>query len=115
MRISDWSSDVCSSDLKVEAGLYFDTAMHIDPSGEIVFKYRKVHPAAVLSLEKIYFRYGTRFDTSALDGWRAGIGTCYDMGFPETARCLAANGAEQLIAPYPPSPKHRFQDRLRHE
>lgn len=98
---------------QVEAGLYFDTAMHIDPAGEIIFKYRKVHPAAVRSLEKIYFRYGTRFDTYRLDGWRVGIGICYDMGFPETARCLAANGAELLIAPYATSRTHMFQEVLR--
>src|ERR1700738_3165829 len=33
-------------------GLYYDPAMLIDPDGEIVGKYRKVHPAALLSLEK---------------------------------------------------------------
>lgn len=98
---------------KVEAGLYFDTAMHIDPAGEIVFKYRKVHPAAVHSLEKIYFRYGTRFDTYKLADWRVGIGICYDMGFPETARCLAVSGAELLLAPYATSRVNMFQEVLR--
>ena len=98
---------------KVEAGLYFDTAMHLDAQGEIVFKYRKVHPAGVLSLEKLYFRYGTRFDTYALDDWRVGIGICYDMGFPETARCLTMNGAELLIAPYATSRINMFQEVLR--
>lgn len=98
---------------KVEAGLYFDTAMHINPAGNIVFKYRKTHPAGVRSLEKIYFRYGTRFDTYSLDDWRVGIGICYDMGFPETARCLAVNGAELLIAPYATSRVHMFQEMLR--
>ena len=33
----------------------YDTAMLINPQGEIAGKYRKVHPAALLSLEKIYF------------------------------------------------------------
>src|SRR5215471_13066821 len=42
-------------------GLYYDTAMLINPAGEIVAKYRKVHPAALLSLEKIYFRGGSSF------------------------------------------------------
>lgn len=98
---------------KEEAGLYFDTAMHIDRTGAIVFKYRKVHPAAVLSLEKIYFRYGTRFDTYSFEDWRVGIGICYDMGFPETARCLAVNGAELLIAPYATTRVNMFQEVLR--
>jgi len=98
---------------KVEAGLYFDTAMHIGPDGAITFKYRKVHPAGVLSLEKLYFRYGTRFDTYTLGEWRVGIGICYDMGFPETARALMANGAELLIAPYATSRVNMFQEVLR--
>jgi len=94
-------------------GLYYDTAFHIDASGEIRFRYRKTHPAAVLSLEKLYFRYGTRFDTYGMDEWRIGIGICYDMAFPETARCLAVNGAELLIAPYATSRTIMFQEVLR--
>lgn len=96
-----------------DAGLYFDTAMHITSDGEVAFKYRKVHPAGVLSLEKLYFRYGTRFDTYAMNDWRLGIGICYDMGFPETARCLTVNGAELLIAPYATSRVNMFQEVLR--
>jgi len=42
-------------------GLYFDTAMLINREGQIAGKYRKVHPAALLSLEKIYFRGGSSF------------------------------------------------------
>jgi len=98
---------------KVGPGLYYDTAMHIDRNGDIIFKYRKTHPAAVLSLEKIYFRYGSRFDTYDFDEWRLGIGICYDMGFPETARCLMVNGAELLIAPYATSRINMFQEVLR--
>lgn len=98
---------------EIEIGLCYDTAMHVGPDGEIRHKYRKVHPAAVKSLEKIYFRYGTRFDTYKLDEWTVGIGVCYDMGFPETARCLAVNGAELLIAPYATSRQNMFQEVLR--
>ena len=81
-------------------GLYFDTAMLIDPAGEIAGKYRKVHPAALLSLEKIYFRGGSSFPVFPLGEWRVGISTCYDNLFPESCRCLALRGAELIIAPY---------------
>jgi predicted amidohydrolase len=94
-------------------GLYYDTAMHVGRDGAIVFKYRKVHPAAVLSLEKIYFRYGTKFGTYAFQDWRLGVGVCYDMAFPETARCLAIGGAELLLAPYATSRRNLFQELLR--
>ncbi len=106
--------DVVATLYEIEApGLYFDTAFHITRGGEILHKYRKVHPAGVLSLEKIYFRYGATFGTYTVGEWRLGIGTCYDMAFPETARCLAANGAELLIAPYATSRSKMFQEVLR--
>lgn len=82
------------------AGLYYDTAMLIDPEGNICGKYRKVHPAALLSLEKIYFRGGSSFPVFKLDKWTVGFSICYDNLFPESCRCLAVRGAELIIAPY---------------
>src|SRR5579864_9005409 len=81
-------------------GLYYDTAMLIGPDGAILGKYRKVHPAALLSLEKIYFRGGSSFPVFRVDDWAIGISTCYDNLFPESCRCLALNGAELILAPY---------------
>jgi N-carbamoylputrescine amidase len=81
-------------------GLYYDTAMLINPQGEITAKYRKVHPAAMLSLEKIYFRGGSSFPVFRLGEWTIGFSICYDNLFPESCRCLAVRGAELIIAPY---------------
>jgi N-carbamoylputrescine amidase len=81
-------------------GLYYDTAMLIGRDGAILGKYRKVHPAALLSLEKIYFRGGSSFPVFRLDEWTLGVSTCYDNLFPESCRCLALNGAELILAPY---------------
>ena len=57
-------------------GVYFDTAFFIGPDGEIIGKYRKTHPAAVQSLEKIYFRGGTRFPVVDVKGFKVG---CRDL------------------------------------
>lgn len=46
-------------------GLFYDTAILISPEGAIAGKYRKVHPAAFLSLEKIYFRVARHSPSSA--------------------------------------------------
>lgn len=81
-------------------GLYFDTAFLIGRQGQILGRYRKVHPAAITSLEKIYFRYGSDFPVFDLEGWKVGMGICYDQFFPETARSLAINGAELLVFPF---------------
>ena len=81
-------------------GLYYDTTMLINPAGEIVGKYRKVHPAAYLSLEKIYFRGGSSFPVFRVGDWTVGFSICYDNLFPESCRCLMLHGAELIIAPY---------------
>ncbi len=81
-------------------GFYYDTAMLIGPEGQIVGKYRKVHPAAYLSLEKIYFRGGSTFPVFRVGDWTVGISICYDNLFPESCRCLMLHGAELILAPY---------------
>ena len=81
-------------------GYYYDTAMVIDPQGNTAGKYRKIHPAAVKSLEKIYFRPGSKFRIFQINGWKVGILICYDYRFPETVRCLALLGAELVIIPF---------------
>ena len=64
--------------------LYYDTAMLIGRESAILGKYRKVHPAALLSLEKIYFRGGSSFPVFRIEEWTVGISTCYDNPFPES-------------------------------
>lgn len=81
-------------------GRTFDTAFVIGRQGEIIGRYRKVHPAATNSLEKIYFRYGAEFPVWEIDGWRVGAIICYDTFFPEAARMLAVQGAELLVFPF---------------
>src|SRR3546814_10143313 len=46
MRISDWSSDVCSSDLADAAGKSFNIATHVDPDrgATMVTVYAADHP-----------------------------------------------------------------------
>jgi N-carbamoylputrescine amidase len=81
-------------------GHYYDTAIVLDRRGEIAGKHRKVHPAATESLEKIFFRYGSHFHAVPLEGWLVGVNICYDNEFPESARCVALNGAHLLVAPF---------------
>jgi N-carbamoylputrescine amidase len=79
---------------------YYDTAMIINPEGKIIGKYRKVHPSAVKSLEKIYFKGGSSFFVFVINGWKVGIAICYDWRFPESIRCLALQGAELVVIPF---------------
>lgn len=81
-------------------GLFFNTTMLVDPDGEIVGKYRKMHPPAQHSLEKIYYRYGANFRVFPVAGFNVSFLICFDFGFPETSRCAMLNGAELIVAPY---------------
>lgn len=73
----------------------------IDADGEVLGVYRKTHiPDDHYYQEKFYFTPGnTGFKVWETKYAKIGIGICWDQWFPETARCLALNGAELLFYP----------------
>jgi len=83
-----------------QPGIYFDTAMVIDQQGQVIGKYRKTHPAGFRALELIYDRYGSKYPVFEIHDWKVGIVICYDLHFPESARCVTLNGAELIIVPF---------------
>lgn len=85
---------------RVQPGLYYNSAIYVGRDGEIKGKFRKAHPAAVRSLEKLYYRGGVDFSVTELEGWKVGGAICYDLWFPEAMRCSALNGAELMAVPY---------------
>ena len=100
-KAREHSTTICATIFEEDGpGVYYDTAFMIGPDGEIFGKYRKTHPAAVQSLEKIYFRGGTVFPVWEIKGLKVGVVICYDHCFPETARCAAVNGAEVILGPF---------------
>jgi N-carbamoylputrescine amidase len=87
------------------AGLYHNTSVLIDPAGQIVGKYRKMHiPDDPSYLEKYYFTPGDLGFAAHPLGARAGaprVGmlVCWDQWFPEAARLTAMHGADLLLYP----------------
>ncbi len=73
----------------------------IDADGEILGVYRKTHiPDDHFYQEKFYFSPGdSGFRVFNTKYGVIGIGICWDQWFPETARCLALQGAEILFYP----------------
>ncbi|MEG3241431.1 N-carbamoylputrescine amidase [Streptococcus suis] len=73
----------------------------IDADGSVLGVYRKTHiPDDHYYQEKFYFTPGnTGFKVWETRYAKIGIGICWDQWFPETARCLALNGAELLFYP----------------
>jgi predicted amidohydrolase len=65
-------------------------------AGHVVGMHRKVHlPAG----EVAWYRAGDRFASLATPAGRLGLMVDYDKTFPESARCLALDGAEILVCP----------------
>ena len=82
------------------AGLFYNTSMIVNPQGEIILKYRKVHVPARRGLEKLFYRRGSKYPIAEVNGWRVGVVLCYDSLFPEPTRILALKGAELIVVPF---------------
>lgn len=78
----------------------YNTLAYIE-DGKLLGTYRKTHiPDDHYYQEKFYFKPGnTGFKVFDTKYGRIGAGICWDQWFPETARCLALNGAELIFFP----------------
>ncbi len=83
------------------AGKVLYNSVAVLDCGQILGVYRKTHiPDDHYYQEKFYFTPGnTGFRTFETTYGCIGVGICWDQWFPETARCLALNGAELLFFP----------------
>lgn len=78
-------------------GILHNTTPVIDPSGNVVTRYRKIFP--FLPYER-NIEPGSEFVVFDVPGaGRFGISICYDMWFPETTRSLCSLGAEVILHP----------------
>ena len=85
---------------------YWNTAFILSPDGEVILKYHKHYdPTGKTKPGDVFDEYVERYGENALFPvvdtplGRLGCLTCYDINFPEMARCLALNGAEILLHP----------------
>ena len=77
-----------------EDGLIHNTALALDPGGELVARYRKVFPWQPQEASEPGSEF-VAFDVP--DVGRVGLAICYDGSFPETFRQLAWMGAEVVL------------------
>lgn len=79
-----------------EAGRIYNCGVLIGRDGKVEGIYRKTHlPAA----ERHRVATGDSYPVFETDFGRVGMLICYDLHFPEPARCLALNGADTLFHP----------------
>lgn len=73
------------------------SALVVDRAGEVRDAYQKQNLCG--PQEQALFTPGTRGATLYLDGWRFGLGVCYDGCFPEHARAAMADDVHGLLYP----------------
>lgn len=64
------------------------------PQGSAIARYDKQF---LFDSERKLFRRGRSGCSIDIDGWRLGLGICYDCGFPEHARAAANDGADAYL------------------
>ncbi|MEH7342567.1 carbon-nitrogen hydrolase family protein [Bacillus sp. JJ1532] len=84
---------------------YYNTSILINPNGEIVSEYRKVHLYDVDINNGPEFQesktkdFGKKIVVANTEFAKVGLSICYDVRFPELYRLLALQGAEMIVAP----------------
>ena len=73
----------------------YNTYICVSESGEVLAKYRKLHPF----ISK-YLAPGNEYVVFDLYGWKAGILICYDNNVLENARATALLGAQVIFMPH---------------
>ena len=81
-----------------------NTSVLVDPDGELVAVYRKIHLFDVEVGGHVYRESeaeepGTDSVVAESEGWPVGLSVCYDVRFPELYRILALEGAQLVTVP----------------
>ncbi len=88
---------VVGAAVRHEDGRRTCSALLTDPTGTITVAYDKQNLWG--PDENALFTPGDAGATVTVDGWRLGIGICYDGCFPEHGRAAALDGAHAYLAP----------------
>jgi len=87
---------VCCSDTTDKEGNVRNTAFFLGRDGKEIGRYHKVN----MPIHELYKKRGAGFPVfSTPDLGDVGMLICYDMVFPEAARCLALRGADIIFNP----------------
>lgn len=70
------------------------SALVFGPDGRVVGRADKQH---LFASEVAFYVASESACTFELDGWRLGLGICYDSGFPEHARAAAVDGCHAYL------------------
>ena len=84
----------------------YNATMLISPEGNLVAKYRKLHPFDVIIINGPFNKESDRIcpgneivTVDTVEVGHLGLSICYDIRFPEIYRLMAMAGAQVLLAP----------------
>ncbi|MEU3278314.1 carbon-nitrogen family hydrolase [Streptomyces antibioticus] len=80
-------------------GPLYNTSLVFSPSGQLAAAYRKIHRFGFDKGEAVLMSAGQELVTVRLPDTTLGLGTCYDLRFPELFRGLVDAGAETFVLP----------------
>jgi len=75
---------------------FYNTLFHLNPEGQLVTKYRKIHPFS-FSGENRHYTAGIQPVISRINKFRLGLAICYDLRFPELFRFYAKERVHVII------------------
>ncbi|WP_432088735.1 carbon-nitrogen family hydrolase, partial [Streptomyces sp. bgisy095] len=85
--------------VETEAGALYNTSLVLSPDGELAASYRKIHRFGFDTGEAVLMAAGEDLVTVDLPHLTVGVGTCYDLRFPELFRGLVDAGAQAFVVP----------------
>ena len=89
---------------KTITGKVYNTTVVINPNGDIIGTYRKIHLFDVdlksgSIKESHHFQSGAHPVMVTINGWRIGLSICYDLRFPELYRHYFLSDADMVVVP----------------
>ena len=93
---ADNKINVIAGLIEQDKGAFYNTLVYINTSGELVTRYRKIHPFSYSSENKFYSG-GNKTVITEINGWSVGLSICYDLRFPELFRDYGKKKVELII------------------
>jgi len=90
------NAHVLAGIIEKDGSKIYNTMLHINPEGELVNKYRKIHPFTY-STEDKYYSGGEKTVVTQIEEWMTGLSICYDLRFPELYRIYGKARTELIV------------------
>lgn len=91
-----YNLNVIAGLIEIDNNNFFNTLVHVNPKGELVKTYRKIHPFSCSGEDK-YYKKGDDTVITVIHGINIGLSVCYDLRFPELYRFYGKDRVEVII------------------